>query len=224
MLQTSYEWLNNPLSPANQTRYICNRMMNSVDPDDMAHNEPSHLDLHSLLFHSPICNNEYVQFWRWKSLFQKKGDTNIVFLNRSWHCTSIVSKNKLRQENCFKMCLLKCYWLFSWSAKATFDYFLVSEHKISIRYKYILSPLYLELWNMIAHSTLSFWSGIFYLGIWKYPLLQIGLSGIIQEQNAKHCRSWWLADSSGSNLFAKVSQSTKLKVIKKKNSYTKALY
>ena len=46
---------------------------NSVDPDEMAHNEPFHQDLHCLLFCSlfyteiPVCIIGHVQIQRWKS-------------------------------------------------------------------------------------------------------------------------------------------------------------
>ena len=49
---------------------------NSVDPDEMACNEPSHLDLHCLLFcywfltESPICIGGHVQIQGWKSPLQ----------------------------------------------------------------------------------------------------------------------------------------------------------
>ena len=49
----------NPFSPAEKT----DTCANSVDPDEMAHNEPSHLDLHCLPFcldyltDIPICSN-----------------------------------------------------------------------------------------------------------------------------------------------------------------------
>ena len=44
-----------------------NTFTNSVDPDEMAHNEPSHLDLHCLSIciqfctDTPICNNGHIQ-------------------------------------------------------------------------------------------------------------------------------------------------------------------
>ena len=45
---------------------------NSVDPDEMAHNEPSHLDLHCLpfCFGTPVCNSEHAQIQS-KRPFQK---------------------------------------------------------------------------------------------------------------------------------------------------------
>ena len=49
---------------------------NSADPDETAHNEPSHQDLQCLpcsyryLSQTPICNNGCVQTQRWKSQFQ----------------------------------------------------------------------------------------------------------------------------------------------------------
>ena len=51
-------------------------LSNSVDPDETAHNEPSHLDIHCLpmfLIYNchPFDSNGYVQMQRWKSLFQK---------------------------------------------------------------------------------------------------------------------------------------------------------
>ena len=50
---------------------------NSVDPDEMACNKPSHLDLHylQLCFRffavSPIVNNGHAKIQRWNSLTQK---------------------------------------------------------------------------------------------------------------------------------------------------------
>ena len=69
---------------ADQNKY---QIANSVDPDETAHYEPSHLDLHCLLFgikilnDIPICNNGIVQIQRWISPFQKlRGESiNILF-------------------------------------------------------------------------------------------------------------------------------------------------
>ena len=52
-------------------------LANSADPDEMAHNKPSHQDLHCLPFcfrvltETPIPNNGYVQILRWNSPHQK---------------------------------------------------------------------------------------------------------------------------------------------------------
>ena len=50
---------------------------NSADPDETAHNEPSHQDLHCLPFcyrvltETPVCNSGCIQIWRWKSPLQE---------------------------------------------------------------------------------------------------------------------------------------------------------
>ena len=53
-IQISVEWSElgldisfNPFGPVHRDKFFC-----SVDPDEMAHNEPSHLDLHCLPFWS----------------------------------------------------------------------------------------------------------------------------------------------------------------------------
>ena len=56
---------------------------NSVDPDEMAHNEPSHLDLHCMPFcfcfytETSILGNGHVLIQRWKSPFQKLMDERV---------------------------------------------------------------------------------------------------------------------------------------------------
>ena len=57
---------------------------NSVDPEETARNEPSHLDLHCLPFGSrffltdiPICNNGNVQIQRLKGPLQKRRDEGL---------------------------------------------------------------------------------------------------------------------------------------------------
>ena len=54
-------------------------LANSVDPDEMAHNEPSHQDLHCLSFcfiflaGFPICNNGFVQIKDGRIYFRNSG-------------------------------------------------------------------------------------------------------------------------------------------------------
>ena len=66
-------FIHNPFSPVD----LNNTHTNSVDPDEMAHNEPSHQDLHCLPFWSnflsdiPICSNGCVQIQWWESPLQK---------------------------------------------------------------------------------------------------------------------------------------------------------
>ena len=59
-----------------------NTSANREDPDETAHNEPSHLNLHCLPFRfqfftdTPICNNGHIQIQGWKSTIHKyKGET-----------------------------------------------------------------------------------------------------------------------------------------------------
>ena len=63
---------------------------NNVDPDEMANNEPSHLDLICLTFCSwftyanLFCNNGCVQMQRWKSLFQKLRVERVKVYGYGW--------------------------------------------------------------------------------------------------------------------------------------------
>ena len=56
---------------------------NSIDPDETAHNEPSHQDLHFLSFcfsfltETHICTSAHVQIQGWKSPLQKLRDERV---------------------------------------------------------------------------------------------------------------------------------------------------
>ena len=66
-------WNTKPLTP------LADTCANSVDPDETAHNEPSHLDLHCLQSGFELCvllnfsfaTRDMSKFERWKSPFQK---------------------------------------------------------------------------------------------------------------------------------------------------------
>ena len=79
---------------------------NSIDPDEMVHNEPFHQDLHCLPFcywfltESPFCISEYVQIQGWESPLKKtqglKGKINCNFLKYFQIDTSYLTCLKIK--------------------------------------------------------------------------------------------------------------------------------
>ena len=74
---------------------------NSIDPDEMALNEPSHLDLHCLPFciqfltNIPVCDKECVKIQIWKSPFQKLRGERVLSYDFKKTTTIIFKKSAI---------------------------------------------------------------------------------------------------------------------------------
>ena len=141
----------------------------SVNPDEAAHKEPSHLDLHSLPFCSwifqlhPFGCNGCVQMDIWMRLFQKLRVEMVSFV--SWK-----------------------YWLKKWTLKDLIKWFRKTLLDPGPGPHYLLLPFYLNIY--LSLSFLSFWSGLFLPWIWICPLMQKEVSKKKKKSN-KQIRSWW---------------------------------
>ena len=88
----------NPFSPADENNIFANR----IEPDETAHNEPSHQDLHCLPFcnnfltETPIWKNGSDQIQRWKSLLRKhRGEkvNKVTYLHNVTRRTQLCTGN-----------------------------------------------------------------------------------------------------------------------------------
>ena len=88
-----------------------NRMANNVDPDEMAHYEPSHLDLHCLqrylswsagpkrLWHDTFCSKSYLNTLLFFQNFNKKS-TGVVAPVSAYQYYNQVQPYKTRYNTC----------------------------------------------------------------------------------------------------------------------------